>query len=107
MEILFNDPQLCQLCNSRSALTSKWGVARAAVLRQRLHQLAGVDNLADIGYLLDDEPRVEAGFVELPVDSTLSVVARVPNSDGACNGIDLAEIRKVIIEEIRDGGGGE
>jgi hypothetical protein len=101
MEILFNAPRLCRLCNSKAALTRRWGPERAEVLCQRLHELAGVDSLADVRFLVDDELRAHAGRVVVPIDGTLSIVVAAPRGKKRLGRGDLADVRTVVIEAIR------
>lgn len=58
MEIRFAREELGSVCNSKPAITRRWGPERGAVVAQRLSELHALDRLADLEYL----PHVEVEF---------------------------------------------
>src|SRR4051812_1581629 len=100
MEILFRRPELHSLCNSRAALERRWGRERAALLAQRLHELAALDCLADLDHLPHVNVETRAKRVRVVADGTLHVVLTAADGQPALNRVPAGEVTEVVIEDV-------
>jgi hypothetical protein len=102
MEILFRRPDLQALCNSRAALERRWGRKRAALLAQRLHELAALDCLADLDHLPHVVVTSRAQRVRVSVEDGLDVVLMAADGQPALNRAPAREVSLVVIDNVVD-----
>ena len=74
MDITFNGPALCRICNGHGRMVKRWGPRRAAAIAQYLQELDAAATLADLA---------QFAHLTLAVDAAESR-GFVRDADGVC-----------------------
>jgi hypothetical protein len=102
MEIFFRQRDLQALCNSRAALERRWGVERAGLLAQRLHELAALDCLADVDHLPHVALRRRGRSIHVSVDDVMTVALQAVDGQPALGRADLATVTEIVVDRLVD-----
>lgn len=105
MEIFFRRRELQALCNSRTALERRWGLERAALLAQRLHELAALDCLADLDHLPHVAFAPQGRGILVAVDKGLAVKLAAPDGQAPLSRAQPHDVKEVVIEDLTEEGG--
>ncbi len=106
MEIQFHTAQLARLCNSETALNSRYGPDCAKRIRRRLQQLEAVESLVDMTF---GRPRelegAQAGQISLDLAGPRRLIVQ-PTADPPPRQPDgrlrRSKVRTVTVLEIAD-----
>lgn len=106
MEIQFHSARLARLCNSETALNSRYGPNCAKQIRRRLQQLEAVESLVDMTFgRLRELEGAQAGQISFHLAGPRRLIAR-PTADPPPRkpdgGLRRSKVRSVTILEITD-----